>query len=100
MSVYLIGKIDIHDPDGYRQYEAGFMEIFSRYHGRLLSVEESPKVLEGAWQTTRTVLIEFPSEQDAMAWYQSDDYRALAQHRTAASHADIALINGLAGVAD
>lgn len=100
MPVYLIGKIDIHDRDGYRQYEAGFMEIFSRYRGRMLSVEEAPKVLEGDWRATRTVLIEFPSEEDAMAWYQSEEYQALAQHRTTASRADIALINGLAGAGD
>ena len=95
MSVYLIGKIDIRDRDGYRQYEAGFMEIFSRYHGRMLSVDESPTILEGAWPATRTVLIEFPSEEDAMAWYQSDEYQALARHRKAASSADIAILQSI-----
>lgn len=95
MPVYLVGKLEIHDRDRYRQYEAGFMEIFSRYRGRLLSVDESPTVLEGDWPATRTVLIEFPSEEDAMAWYQSDEYQALARHRKAASSGDIAILQSI-----
>jgi len=76
-------------------YGAGFMDIFQRYEGRLLSVEESPQTLEGAWDYTRTVLIEFPSEAQAKAWYHSDVYQALAQHRYAAADANIVMINGL-----
>ena len=41
MSVYLVGRLEIHDRDEYRQYEAGFMEIFSRYRGRLLNIHPS-----------------------------------------------------------
>jgi uncharacterized protein (DUF1330 family) len=39
------------------------MEIFTRYEGKLLSVEEAPAVIEGTWTYTRTVLLEFPSEE-------------------------------------
>ncbi|MCR9279471.1 MAG: DUF1330 domain-containing protein [Pseudomonadaceae bacterium] len=93
--VYLIATISIHDRDRYQQYEAGFLDIFARFSGALLSVEESPTVLEGEWPVTRTVLVSFPSESDAMAWYRSDDYQALMQHRLAASVGNIALVNAL-----
>jgi uncharacterized protein (DUF1330 family) len=36
------------------------MEIFSKYAGRVLSVDEAPTVLEGQWSFTRTVLLDFP----------------------------------------
>jgi uncharacterized protein (DUF1330 family) len=94
MTVYLVGQINIRDRDEYRAYESGFMEIFSRYRGRLLSVEESPDVLEGSWPHTRTVLIEFPSKNEAMAWYRSEDYRKLAERRLASSEGNIILIKG------
>lgn len=93
--VYLVALLTIHDRARYQQYEAGFVEIFMRFGGSLLSVEESPTVLEGDWPLTRTVLISFPSQAEAMAWYRSDDYQALMQHRLAASVGNIALLNAL-----
>lgn len=95
MSFYLIAQIDIVDRDGYQLYEAGFMEIFSRYKGTVLSVDEQPKLLEGSWPFTRSVLISFSSEADAMDWYHSEEYQTLAKHRFSSSSANIVGINGL-----
>ncbi len=97
MSVYAIGLIDIHDREGYGTYEQGFMEIFSRCGGKLLAVDEAPRVVEGSWPWTRTVLIEFPDQQTLDAWYGSADYQALAQHRFRAASATIAVVEGLPG---
>ena len=94
MSVYLIANIDIQDREQYANYEAGFMDIFAQFNGRMLAVDEDQTTLEGAWPYTRSVLIEFPSEQDARAWFESDAYQTLAQHRFAASAGNIALIKG------
>ena len=94
MTVYLIAQINIHDRDKYAQYGDGFMEIFTKYEGKLLSVEEEPVTLEGNWQYTRTVLIEFPSKAAADAWYHSEEYQALAQYRFASSEANIVMVKG------
>lgn len=95
MSVYAVALITIHDRDGYGTYEQGFMDIFTRYQGKLLSVDEAPTVLEGDWPWTRTVLLEFPDRQALEAWYHSADYQALAQHRLRAADAQIALLQSL-----
>ena len=95
MTVYLIGKITIKDRDEYANYEAGFMDIFGQYEGKLLAVDESPEVIEGSWVTTRTVLTSFPSKDAAKAWYQSEAYQSLAKHRWAASNSDIAILTGM-----
>ena len=97
MSIYIVARINIRDRAEYANYEAGFLEVFSRYAGKMLSVEEAPEVLEGEWSCTRTVLIEFPGKEDALAWYRSEEYQTLAAHRYAASTADIALLAGLPG---
>jgi uncharacterized protein (DUF1330 family) len=70
------------------------MDIFNRYGGKLLSVEEAPEVIEGEWRYSRTVLLEFPCEAQAHAWYASADYQAIAQHRRAASTANVVFIRG------
>ncbi len=94
MSVYLIAEIGIDDRDEYSKYEAGFMNIFSRFSGSVLAVEEEPEILEGDWPHTRTVIIQFPSRKDALEWYRSAEYQELAKHRFKSSAANIALIKG------
>ena len=95
MTHYLIARIDINDREEYSKYQAGFMGIFSQYDGKMLSVDEAPKLIEGEWPVSRTVLIEFPSKESAMAWYESEAYQALAQHRFASSDGNIVLLKGL-----
>jgi uncharacterized protein (DUF1330 family) len=97
MATYLVAQITIHDRERYARYEAGFMEIFAAHEGRLLAVDDQAETLEGDWQCTRTVIAEFPSREAALAWYGSDDYQALAEHRFAASDGSIALIAGIPG---
>jgi len=92
MAVYLIAQLKIHDRAEYAKYEAGFMEIFEKSGGTLLSVEEGPRVLEGDWPFTRTVLAQFPTEAAAMAWYRSPAYQQLVQHRFNASEGNLILI--------
>ena len=65
---YLIAQIEIADRETYTKYEAGFMDIFLAYKGRMLSVDEGAQLLEGEWSYTRTVLVEFPSKEDALDW--------------------------------
>lgn len=95
MPVYAVALINIADRAGYASYEAGFMSIFAQHSGKLLAVEEAPRVKEGEWNCTRTVLIEFPDAQALDSWYHSDAYQQLAQHRFASSSASIAVLNGL-----
>ena len=94
MPVYLIAQLNIHDRAMYSRYGSAFMDIFNSYGGTLLSVEEGPEVIEGEWGYTRTVLLEFPSEAQAHAWYSSPEYQAIAQHRRAASTANLVLLRG------
>ncbi len=47
MTAYVLAQINIQDRSRYGDYEAGFMDIFAKYQGTLLSVDEAPEVLEG-----------------------------------------------------
>jgi len=95
MAHYVIAQIEIIDRAEYAKYEAGFMDIFLTYKGKILSVEENEYLLEGQWPFTRTVLIEFPSQEDALDWYKSEEYQTLAKHRLSASTANIIIVSGL-----
>jgi uncharacterized protein (DUF1330 family) len=92
MSVYIIAQIDIHDREEYSKYEDGFDEIFERYKGMVVTVEEDPVILEGEWPYGRTVLIRFPSEEEARRWFDSPEYSELKKHRLDASRGNIVLV--------
>lgn len=95
MSVYVIAQIEIRDRDEYNLYQAGFTEVFSKFEGEILIVDENPRVLEGDWPYTRAVLIRFPNEEEAMNWYNSPEYQKLAQRRLKSSRGNIILASGL-----
>ncbi len=95
MSVYIIARFKIHDRNEYDKYEAGFVEVFKKFDGKMLSVDENPTVLMGDWDDTRSVIIEFPSKKSALAWMTSDGYQAISKHRNAGSTANSILVEGL-----
>ena len=71
------------------------MPIFEKYQGELLSVDETPTVLEGSWPETRTVIARFKDKETALKWYESGEYQKLVQFRLQASTADIIIIEGI-----
>ena len=85
MAVYILSRLTIHDRAEYEKYENQFDEVFSKFDGKLLSVDEEPLVLAGEWEATRSVIIEFPSKEAAFSWMQSDDYQRISKHRNAGS---------------
>ena len=95
MTAYVIATINIHDRERYAEYEAGFMTIFINYGGAMLSVDEAPRVLEGKWAFTRTVLIRFESVEAAESWFFSPEYQDLARHRHAAAESHCVIVIGM-----
>ena len=95
MPVYIIAQIGIHDRAEYDKYSDGFLDVFAKYQGELLVVSEDPVVVEGEWPYTRTVMIRFPSPDEARSWYESPEYQAIAQHRFRAAKTNAVIVEEL-----
>lgn len=95
MPYYFSAQIRIHDPEEYDRYLENFDEIFSRYKGEYLAIDESPVVLEGNWDYTKTVLVSFESREDFESWYFSSDYQEILKYRLNAAKCDTILIKGV-----
>lgn len=95
MKCYFMAQIQIYDLNEYQKYLDGVDEVFEKYKGKYLAVDASPTVLEGVWEYSRAVLIEFPDEGELRRWYESNEYQALVQHRLKAARCDTLLIKGL-----
>ena len=81
--VRFIAHFTVDDPKRYRVYEKGFFPILAAHGGRFLTYDDAPGVLEGTYTDGRTVILEFDSEEALTDWWESPDYRALAEHRHA-----------------
>ena len=95
MTHYFVAQIKINDHREYKKYLDKFDDIFSKYKGEYLAIDESPTLLEGDWDYTKSVLLKFNSKQDFEDWYYSDDYQSIIKLRIKASKCDIILIQGI-----
>jgi len=92
---YFVAQIKIHDPVEYEKYLENFDDIFSRFKGEYLAIDESPTLLEGNWDYTKSVLVKFNSKKDFEDWYYSEDYQNILKHRLNSSKCDTILIEGV-----
>jgi uncharacterized protein (DUF1330 family) len=95
MSSYFVAQINVHDYQEYEKYLESFDDIFSRYKGEYLAIDESPTLLEGEWNYTKSVIIKFNSKEDFEDWYYSDDYQKILKFRLNASNSDTILLEGI-----
>ncbi len=96
MSAYFVANISIHDKQEYDKYLASVDDVFLKFNGKYLAVDEHPCVLEGEWDYTKAVLIEFPSEKELREWYESEDYQQIVKHRLQGARCDSILVHGKA----
>lgn len=97
MSYYIVANIKIEDPIEYEKYQDGFLQVFEKFKGEVLCVSDEPVVAEGEWPYTRIVILRFPAQEEAMAWYSSPEYQAIMKHRVNASTATIVSAPGFDG---
>ncbi|MBN1633492.1 MAG: DUF1330 domain-containing protein [Ignavibacteria bacterium] len=95
MSYYFVANIKVNDETGYREYIKQSGEIFSKYNGEYLAVDDNPEVLEGKWQYTRTIIIKFETKGDFESWYNSREYQEILKYRLSAADCDTILVKGL-----
>ena len=93
---YWIGHIDVTDPEGYKAYTVADMEPFGKFGGHFLVRGGVREVMEGKFRS-RTVVLEFPSHEAALACYRSDDYQAAKKLRDGRAEADFVVLAGYDG---
>ncbi len=93
---YWVAHVDVDDMETYKNYIATNAGPFSAYGARFLVRGGSREVREGAARA-RTVVIEFPSYEQALACYESEDYQKAKALRDPVSLGDLVIIEGYDG---
>jgi uncharacterized protein (DUF1330 family) len=94
MSAYAMFQIRITDAETYKQYVAQVAPTIAQYGGRFLVRGGAYETLEGEWPEWRHVVLEFPSKEQARAWYDSPEYTPLKRLRQSASEGRGIIIEG------
>jgi uncharacterized protein (DUF1330 family) len=95
MPAYIVGLVEVTDPEIYKDYTAQTPGLVAKYGGRFVVRGGDVQVLEGDWPAPRVVVIEFPDEAAARRFYDSPDYQAIVPVRRAGSRGTLALLPGV-----
>lgn len=95
MSVIAIAQLSFTDVEAYRRYQVRFMDVFTRFSGRLLSADESPKIIEGSVCPDKVVIMAFPDEAAFHAWADSAEYQEISRYRKAGASTTVLLVQAL-----
>lgn len=93
---YWLGHTTIHDVEQYKKYQAANAVAFEKFGGRFLVRGGKQEVREGS-SMVRSVVIEFPSYEAAVACYESPEYTAARAHRAGISDIDLVIVEGYEG---
>ncbi len=94
MSYYFVSYININDDEEYQRYVNEVDEVSAKFNGKYLALDDNPKILEGNWGYSRTVIIKFNTETEFNDWYYSEEYQRILKFRLNASKCDTILIKG------
>jgi len=82
---YALVQGNLQDIETFRRYASPAKESIAAHGGRLIVATENKDVREGPVLTNRTVIVEFPSREAAVRWYESAEYQALIPVRREAT---------------
>ena len=91
MPAYVIAHVEVTDPEPFGRYAERVTAVTESFGGRYLFAGPGVEVLEGEFPGNGHAIIEFPSREDALRWYNSPEYGELIPLRQAAGPTSIVL---------
>jgi uncharacterized protein (DUF1330 family) len=91
---YIIGQVDVTNPQQYAEYAKLSPAIIDKFGGRFLARAGRTVTLEGTPARSRVVIIEYPSFERAQAWFASPEYQKAKKIREGAANAQFIAIEG------
>ncbi|MGL4196181.1 MAG: DUF1330 domain-containing protein [Allorhizobium sp.] len=91
---YWIARVDIREPERYKDYVAAAKPAFEKYGAIFLARGGAYTALEGP-SRARNVVVEFPSHQAAVDCYNSPEYQIAAKIRQEVADGEIVVVEGI-----
>jgi uncharacterized protein (DUF1330 family) len=95
MAAYVVVQVEVKDPVRYESYKKLVPASLEKYGGRFVVRGGQVHVMEGTWAPKRFVLVEFPSVEQAKAWWASPEYAEAKALRQATAESQLIIVEGL-----
>ena len=95
MPAYVVVEVEVNDPVRYENYKAMVPPSLETYGGRFLVRGGKVETLEGDWSPKRFVMVEFPSAEQAKAWWASEEYAEAKALRQATARTQMIVVEGV-----
>jgi uncharacterized protein (DUF1330 family) len=92
---FVIVETDIEDAAQYERYKAASPAAVASGGGRFVARGGELAVLEGDWDPSRVVILEFPDLEAAKRWYDSPEYVEARKLREGAARLRMVAVQGL-----
>ena len=91
MSAYVIVGFTPKDSDKLKEYSSSVPETLAKYSGKMVA-KGAVEQLHGDNEHAMQVIVGFPTKDDALSWYNSDEYQSLIPLRDQGMDAKFQLI--------
>ena len=95
MAGYVIAEVTVTDPAGFGEYQQQVSATIAAYGGRYLVRGGTTEPVEGEWNPSRLVIVEFDSVAQAKAWYYSEEYAGPKALRQASADTKVLFVEGV-----
>lgn len=95
MPAYVVIETDVTDPEQYERYKAASPAAVAAGGGRFVARGGDLAVLEGDWNPSRVVILEFPDLETAKRWYASEGYQEAKKLREGAANLNMVAVEGI-----
>ena len=96
MPGYIIATINsINDPDAFAAYQKSASASFIKNGAKFLVNSRNVEALDGDWQPSGVVVVEFESYEQAKKFYNSPEYQECIKLRSENSDFELQIIEGL-----
>lgn len=94
---YILVQVDVHDAEKFDKYRGQVPPTIAKYGGEYMVRGGRWEKLEGDDPLPRIVMLKFPSYEQALAWYHSEEYAGPKALRMSASTANAIVVEGFDG---
>ena len=94
MTAFLVSDVSVRDAEAFQTYRTRAAASIIQHGGRYLARGGEIEPLEGTWKPRNIIIVEFPSLEQARAWYRSPEYAFALETRDKALSRTLILVDG------
>jgi uncharacterized protein (DUF1330 family) len=95
MPAYVLVEISVHNTQEYEEYKKLSLPSLAPFNGKFIVRGGHSVTLEGDWHPERIVVLEFPTKEKALEWWNSEIYAKAKSIRQRTASTRMIVVEGV-----